>query len=189
MHMLPLERVRVNFFSLETKSNENIGSVERNAVRTMIRLTVTLVRRMFLMRKEKKTPDFQNTKWLKLFLNTLTSPWRRSVASRWWTRRSLRARGCPGGGEDGSSTAPGQYKAAGPGRWGDIFFWPCEAARCAAGVSPGVELLLPGLHPQVRGQPGQQDLGHHCRSLCRHVSQMSHCQCQGSQVSVSCFQW
>ena len=62
MHMLPLERVRVNFFSLETKSNENIGSVERNAVRTMIRLTVTLVRRMFLMRKAKKTPDFQNTK-------------------------------------------------------------------------------------------------------------------------------
>ena len=38
------------------------------------------------------------------------------------------------------------------------------------GVSSGVELLLPRLHPQVRRQPGHQDLGHHCRPLRRHVS-------------------
>mgnify|MGYP002059655440 CR=1 FL=1 len=86
----------------------------------MIKLAVTLARRMFQRRISKRNPDFQNTKWQKLLLNTSTRPWSRSAASRWWRRRSRRAWGCPGGGEDGSSMAPGRSMAGGPGRWGII---------------------------------------------------------------------
>ena len=36
--------------------------MERNAVHTMIKLTVTLARRMLQRRTSNRNPDFQNTK-------------------------------------------------------------------------------------------------------------------------------